>query len=58
MRVYENDQPLPAQGLPQVEQAGAKESDLVFVVRQPRSTGRLYTVAQMEYLRDVGIRLS
>jgi len=53
LRVYQNDVPFKPADFLKWSARGPIENEAVFVVGNPSSTGRLNTVAQMEFLRDV-----
>jgi hypothetical protein len=52
-RAYENDQPAKIKDYLKWSPVGVKEGDLMFVSGHPGRTGRLLTMDQLEFLRDV-----
>ena len=52
-RIYENGQPAHLDNYLHWSLSGVKEGDLIFVSGNPGSTGRLNTMSQLEFLRDV-----
>jgi hypothetical protein len=53
-RVYENNKPAKIEHYLKWSKAGAKENELVFVSGHPGRTNRLATLAELDYLRDIG----
>ncbi len=52
LRVYEDGEPYSPDHYLELDPRGARDGDLVFVVGNPASTDRLYTLAQLAVLRD------
>lgn len=52
-RVYDKDQPARLEHFLSWSNAGAQDSELIFVSGHPGRTSRLNTVAHLEYIRDV-----
>ena len=52
-RVYENGKPAHLDNYLKWSLTGVKEGDLIFVSGHPGNTGRMLTMAQLDFLRDV-----
>jgi len=52
-RVYENDKPLETENFFKFSQSGPALGEPVFIVGNPGTTNRLFTLAQLEFQRDV-----
>lgn len=53
-RVYEDNEPAQIENFLKWNNGNLKDNELVFVSGHPGKTNRLNTVAELEYLRDVG----
>ena len=54
-RAYEDGKPAKIQHYLKWSRAGTKDGDLIFVSGHPGRTSRLFTMAELEYVRDVQI---
>ena len=52
-RVYENDKPVHLDNYLKWSKNGVSDGELIFVSGHPGSTGRLLTMSQLQYLKDV-----
>ena len=57
-RIYENDKPVHLDHYLKWSRTGVSDNEPVFVSGNPGSTGRLLTMAQLEYLKDFGYQWS
>lgn len=58
LRVYENGKPAATPNYLAWSKTGAREKDLMFVSGHPASTGRLATLAELEFFRDYSYPLN
>jgi hypothetical protein len=56
-RAYENDQPAKIEHFLRWSPGGSKDGELVFTAGHPGDTQRLYTMAHIEFMRDVSLPL-
>jgi hypothetical protein len=52
-RIYENDKPVHLDHYLKWSQTGVSDGELIFVSGHPGATGRLLTIAQLQFLKDV-----